>query len=161
MKLGQPNEQLAGIASAVGAYVLWGVLPLYWKAVYSVPALEILPHRVAWSFVFMVLVLLTTGKKGPFLGELREIISRWKKLSGVFFASFLISVNWLIYIWAVNNNHIIETSLGYYINPLVSVLLGIIVLKEKLSLWQITLQRNIAFFAMPATPWGQCPYGLR
>lgn len=141
MKLGQPNEQLAGSASAVGAYVLWGILPLYWKTVYSVPALEIMSHRVAWSFVFMVLVLLTTGKAGPFLGELREIVSRWKKLSGVFFASFLISVNWLTYIWAVNNNHIIETSLGYYINPLISVLLGIIVLKEKLSLWQI-----ISFF---------------
>lgn len=137
MKLEQTNERVVGIASAAGASVLWGIFPVYWKLVYQVPALEILSHRVAWSFIFLVLVLLVTGKLRSFWGELCEIFSRLKKLSGVFAAALLISLNWLTYIWAVNNNHIIETSLGYYINPLVSVLLGIIVLKEKLSFWQM------------------------
>lgn len=137
MKLEQINERAVGIASAAGASVLWGIFPVYWKLVNQVPALEILSHRVVWSFLFLVLLLLVTGKLRSFGGELCEVISRQKKLAGVFAASLLISVNWLIYIWAVNNNHIIETSLGYYINPLVSVLLGIIVLKEKLSLWQM------------------------
>lgn len=137
MNTEKPNERLAGVAAAAGAYLLWGILPVYWKQINTVPAFEILSHRMAWSFVFMVLILLVTGKAGAFLGELREILSRHKKLLGVFLAAFLISINWLLYIWAVNNNHIVQTSLGYYINPLVSVLLGIIVLKEKLSLWQI------------------------
>ena len=75
-------------------------------------------------------------KTGVFFSELREIFSSIKKFFSIFLASVLISVNWLTYIWAVNHDHIIETSLGYYINPLVSVLLGVIVLKEKLSLWQ-------------------------
>ncbi len=137
MKLQKPNEQNIGIASAIGAHLLWGILPVYWKLVNCVPALEILAHRIVWCFVFLVLVLLATGKISSFLDELRELVSNLKKLFGIIIASLFISVNWLTYIWAVNTNHVIDTSLGYYINPLVSVLLGIIVLKEKLSFWQM------------------------
>jgi chloramphenicol-sensitive protein RarD len=132
----EPDEQLLGILYGAGAFILWGVFPIYWKLVVQVPALQIMSHRVAWCFVFMALVLLVTKKLGSFLSELREIFSSIKKFFSIFLASVLISVNWLTYIWAVNHDHIIETSLGYYINPLVSVLLGVIVLKEKLSLWQ-------------------------
>lgn len=132
----EPEEQFLGILSGAGAFILWGIFPIYWKLVAQVPALQIMSHRVTWCFVFMALVLLVTKKLGSFFSELREIFSSIKKFSSIFLASVLISVNWLTYIWAVNNDHIIETSLGYYINPLVSVLLGVIVLKEKLSLWQ-------------------------
>lgn len=131
------NEQAVGITSVLSAYVLWGILPIYWKFIYFVPSLEILAHRVVWSFAFLVIVLLIAGKARAFVGELKQIIIRPKQLFSLLFASILISINWLTYIWAVNNNHIIETSLGYYINPLVSVLFGIIILKERLSIWQI------------------------
>lgn len=137
MKLQQPNEQVVGIASAIGAYALWGVLPVYWKLVSSVPSEEILAHRIVWSFFFMVLILFTTRKLRSFFDEFRAVVSIPKKFLGIAMCSALISVNWLTYIWAVNNGHVIETSLGYYINPLLSVLLGIIVLKEKLNLWQV------------------------
>ena len=130
------NEQKAGIIAAVGAYILWGVLPIYWKFLNHVPAQELLAHRIVWSFVFVSGLLVVTGKVGTFFCEVREIIANWRRLTGIVLASLLISVNWLIYIWAVNDNRILETSLGYYINPLVSVILGIAVLSEKLSFWQ-------------------------
>lgn len=133
----ESDERFAGVLSGAGAYVLWGILPIYWKLVDRVPALQIMSHRVIWCFLFMALVLLVTKKLRFFLSELRGIFSNAKMFFSIFLASVLISVNWLTYIWAVNNNHIIETSLGYYINPLVSVLLGVIILKEKLSLWQM------------------------
>jgi len=133
----QTSERLAGIAAALGAYLLWGVLPLYWKLVQSVPPPEILAHRIVWSFAFLVAVLLLSRKMRPFLIELRGVLKQPKQTAGVVLASVLITVNWLTYIWAVNNDHIVESSLGYYINPLVSVLLAIVVLKERLSYWQM------------------------
>jgi RarD protein len=136
MQLKKMNETIVGIASASGAYLLWGILPVYWKLIYSVPAQEILAHRIIWSFFLMLGILIVTKRLRPFLAELRYIITQPKKFFYVIMAALLISVNWVIYIWAVNDNRIIETSLGYYINPLVSGLLGIIVLKEKLSFWQ-------------------------
>lgn len=137
MKIAQTDERFTGVLATAGAYLLWGILPLYWKLVNLVPPLEILAQRIIWSFFFMVLVLLSTRKFKAFWRELCEISCKLKRLPGIVIASLLIIVNWLTYIWAVNSNHIIETSLGYYINPLVSVLLGIVVLKEKLSFWQM------------------------
>ncbi len=136
MKLDTSNKQGMGIIAATIAYILWGLLPAYWKLVEKVPAFEILAHRILWAFVFMIALLLVTGKIKSYLTELKEIIQDRKKLISMVLASILISVNWCTYIWAVNHNHIIETSLGYYINPLVSVLLGIVVLKERLTFWQ-------------------------
>lgn len=130
------KERKAGMVSATAAYLIWGILPLYWKLVESVPAHEVLAHRIIWSFVFMVLLLVITSNISHITGSISEILKP-KKLGGIFISSLLISVNWFIYIWAVNHDHIIETSLGYYINPLISVLLGIVVLKEKLTFWQI------------------------
>ncbi|MDT8902374.1 EamA family transporter RarD [Anaeroselena agilis] len=126
----------AGLASAVGCYILWGFLPIYWKFLSHVPALEILAHRIVWSFVFLIGLLAVTGKISPARREIAAILADRKKLAGVLAATVLISINWLVYIWAVNDSRILETSLGYYINPLVSVLLGIVVLKERLSLRQ-------------------------
>lgn len=132
----QQNEWVKGVLSALGAYLLWGILPIYWKQLTEASAYEILAHRIVWSFFFMFAVILATRSVQQFVAETKQICRTPKKLIGLFIASSLISINWGIYIWAVNESHIVETSLGYYINPLVSVLLGIVVLKEKLSLWQ-------------------------
>ncbi|WP_350020072.1 EamA family transporter RarD [Priestia flexa] len=131
----QPYQ--AGLIYTASAYVMWGVFPLYWKLVDNVPADEILAHRVIWSFLFMILLLCITRQLGNLKETVGYLFRHPKKTLILFSASLLISLNWFIYIWAVNNERIIETSLGYYINPLVSVLLGIVVLKEKLNFWQI------------------------
>jgi len=137
LKQKNTNEYVIGTASAAGAFLLWGILPVYWKSIISVPSDQIIAHRILWCFLFLVLVLIFTGRIRGFLSELRGVMARPKQLAGLFTASLLISINWYLYIWAVNSGRIVETSLGYYINPLVSVLLGIIFLKEKLTLWQI------------------------
>lgn len=133
----QITKQTEGILYAGGAYFIWGLLPLYWKLVQDVAAEEILAQRVFWSFIFMVVVLLFTGKWGEFITQCKKLLQQPKSFIMLTIASLLISINWFLYIWAVNHNHIIETSLGYYINPLVSILLGMVVLKERLNVWQI------------------------
>lgn len=131
------NSTGKGIVYGVFAYALWGVLPIYWKLIQDIIPFEILTHRVMWSFVTLLVFLLITRKLKEFNLTLRQVISNKKVFFSMIIVSLLISVNWLLYIWAVNSNHILDASLGYYINPLVSIILGVIVLKEKLSLWQI------------------------
>lgn len=127
------NQTKTGILYAAFAYLIWGLFPIYWKNLQGVGADEILANRVLWSFVFMVL-LVTITRKWKKLGEVLYSFKKNKKQGFMLFiASVLVSCNWFIYIWAVNANQIIETSLGYYINPLVSVMLGMFVLKEKLT----------------------------
>ncbi len=126
-----------GIISAIGAYSLWGILPVYWKFVSQVPAHEILSHRILWSFLFMVGIVIIANRKKQLYEEMNQLVHEPKKLIGLVMGSVFISINWFIYIWAVNNNRVIETSLGYYINPLFSVLLGVFILKERLSFWQL------------------------
>ena len=117
-----------GIFYALGAYISWGLLPVYWKALEIVPALQILGHRIVWSFALIGVIILVRHEWGAFR---HSIVSRSTLLyTGL--AAGLLGVNWLVYIWAVNSNHIVESSLGYFINPLVSVLLGVIFFKEKL-----------------------------
>jgi chloramphenicol-sensitive protein RarD len=117
-----------GILYAATAYIIWGLLPLYWKALQGVPALEILAHRIVWSLVF-VSVILTVRHKWSFV----KPALRDRRIVLTFVASgLLLSVNWFTYIWAVNDGQIVETSLGYFINPLVNVLLGYAVLKERM-----------------------------
>ncbi|WP_242143391.1 MULTISPECIES: EamA family transporter RarD [unclassified Bacillus cereus group] len=132
----QKALQRKGIIYAAGAYTMWGILPIYWKWVEEVPAEEILAHRIVWAFVFMLIVLGVSKRFGQFLSELLKLFTRPKLFISLTIASILISGNWFVYIWAVNHDHIIEASLGYYINPLVSILLGTVVLKEKLNFWQ-------------------------
>lgn len=131
------KQQKEGIIYAALSYFIWGLIPIYWKFVQHVSAGEILAHRVLWSFVFMVILLLFINKWRGFLSFVKEIAYQPKKLAALMTASLLVSINWGIFIWAVNSDHILQTSLGYYINPLVSVLLGVVVLKEKLSGAQI------------------------
>ena len=116
-----------GIALGVGAYLCWGVLPIYWKALDSVGAAEILAHRFVWSIVFLTLVL-TARKSWSRIAALPpRVIGR------LLLAGLLLAVNWGTYIWAVNNGHIVEASLGYFINPLLNVVLGVVILRERLD----------------------------
>ncbi|CUS02654.2 Protein RarD [Candidatus Promineifilum breve] len=117
-----------GMLYAAGAYIAWGLMPLYWKSVQVVPAGQILAHRIAWSLFFVVLILTARRQWGWLRGALR----RPRVILLFTLSGFLIGLNWFIYIWAVNAGHIVETSLGYFINPLVNVLLGYLVLKERL-----------------------------
>ncbi len=117
-----------GLCAALGAFLIWGLLPLYWKTISSAIPLEILCHRITWSTVATLLLLVLWKKTGKLLAVLKD-----KKVVLRFvLTSVLLSTNWLIYIWAVNNGYIVESSLGYFINPLVNVLLGVFFLKEKL-----------------------------
>ncbi|MBE4909575.1 EamA family transporter RarD [Bacillus luteolus] len=131
------TDHRVGVLYTAGAYILWGFLPLYWKLLDYVPSAEILAHRILWSFIFVVLILAVANKGKKFITECKNVFTTKKALFGVTASAVLISCNWFVYIWAVNHDHIIEASLGYYINPLVSVLLATIVLKEKLNYWQV------------------------
>ena len=117
-----------GILYAAGAYILWGLLPLYWKALHDVPSSQIVAHRLVWSLVFVGLVL-TARRNWGWLGK---AIRRPRVLLIFGLSGALLTVNWLVYIWGVNAGFIVETSLGYFINPLVNVLLGYLFLKERL-----------------------------
>jgi chloramphenicol-sensitive protein RarD len=117
-----------GILYAAGAYVIWGLLPLYWKSLHGVPAGQILAHRIVWSLVFVGLML-TLRRHWDWLGG---ALRRPRVVLTFALSGSLLAGNWFIYIWAVNAGFIVETSLGYFINPLVNVLLGYLVLKERL-----------------------------
>ena len=124
-----------GIIYTMGAYILWGILPIYWKWIDEVPALEILAHRVIWSFIFVLLIVVVLKRK--ILKNFFQVqMSQKKTWLGLFLASLFISINWFTYIYAVNTNHIVVASLGYYINPLIAVLLGVFVLREKVNKMQ-------------------------
>src|SRR5699024_9116714 len=127
------NEAKLGIFYTVLAYVLWGVLPIYWKLVDHISADEILAHRILWSFIFMMGIVISLRKWTPFVQECRRIWNHKKQLFSITLASVVISLNWLTYIWAVNSGYVVQASLGYYINPLISILLGMIVLQETLT----------------------------
>lgn len=130
------TEQQAGVLYAAFSYILWGFLPVYWKLLHHVNADEILANRVFWSFFFVAAVLFFNKKWNLFTGTLKGLANNKKQFAALGAASLLISINWFIYIWAVNTDQMIEASLGYYINPLVSVLLGMVFLKERLSIMQ-------------------------
>src|SRR5699024_919489 len=122
-----------GILYATAAYNLCGLRPVYCKLVENVPAGEVLTHRIIREVVFMLVIITCVRKWVTFIRELTVIIRDKKNLIGISLAGLIVSMNWLTYIWAVNSDHVVQASLGYYINPLVSILLGIIVLGERLS----------------------------
>ena len=122
----------SGLIAGVGAYVMWGLVPLYWPLLKPASAMEILSHRVVWSLVFLLIIVYFKN----LFNDIKVALFDKRKMILLFFASIFITINWGVFIWAVNNGHVIETSLGYFINPLVSVALGVIVLKEKLRLLQ-------------------------
>ena len=123
-----------GLLFGVTAYVLWGLFPLYWPLLEPAGALEIVGHRAVWSLVFCVIALSITKAIKPALATMR----RPKVFIKLVAATGLISVNWVVYIWATNNGHVVEASLGYYINPIIMIAIGIILLKEKMRKLQWT-----------------------
>ena len=143
-----------GILSGIGAYALWGFFPIYWKLLHNVPALELIGHRIVWSFLLLIAVVVITRQ----WRELRSTFNA-RTFSMYLIASLLIGVNWLTYVWAVNAGHIVETSLGYFINPLLSVLFGLIILRERLRPAQ-WLPISIAFIGVAylTIKFGQLPW---
>jgi chloramphenicol-sensitive protein RarD len=126
-------DRRVGTVAGVAAYSLWGVFPLVFHLLRSVDAGEILMHRIIWSFVVVVCLLVARRERH----WLAEVTSRPGALPRLTVAAVLIATNWLVYIWAVNNDHVIEAALGYYVNPLISVALGVVVLGERLRRLQV------------------------
>jgi len=124
-----PHPQAArGGLAATGAFLIWGLVPVYWKQLQSVAPLELITHRIAWSMVFLLgIVALQRG-----FGELRAVFRNGRLLGLNLLSSVLLATNWTIYVWAVNNGHVIESSLGYFQVPLVNVALGSLLLHERL-----------------------------
>ncbi len=121
-----------GLWYAIGAYTAWGVLPIYWKWLHHVEALQLLSHRIVWSLV-VLLVMIAAARQWP---AFRKAAMQKRVLRIYVVAAVLIGINWLTYVWAVNAGFIVETSLGYFINPLLSVLMGVVFLRERLRPWQ-------------------------
>lgn len=125
----QHTDTALGFAYALGAYVFWGFLPLYMKALAHIPTLEVLAHRVIWSVPVSILVLLVLRGGADLAAALRS----WRLLGMAAMTSGLIAVNWGIYVWSIQSGQALEAALGYYINPLFSIFLGAVLLKERLS----------------------------
>lgn len=126
-----------GIFFGFAAYVLWGILPVYWKALELVSPFEILSSRFMWSCVFVFLLIIFQKKWPLFTKEVKHVFSNVKTGTAMAAAGITISFNWGTFIWAVNNGHIVETSMGYYINPLVSILFAVVFLHERLDKMQL------------------------
>jgi len=125
-------EAQLGVGYALLAFLSWGILPVYWKLLDNVSSFEILSHRMVWSTVFL-LVLIAVQRR---LGEFRDLLESRKQIWLLLVTATLLGVNWFVYIYGVNTNRIVETSLGYFINPLLNVLMGILFLKERLEFWR-------------------------
>lgn len=121
-----------GIWYAIGAYAFWGLFPIYWKWLHQVGALEVISHRIIWSCVILIIVIVALRQWNAF----RQAALKPRILKIYAVAGVLLTINWLVYVWAVNAGFVVESSLGYYINPLVSVVLGVVFLHERLRSWQ-------------------------
>jgi len=139
---------------AIGAYVAWGLLPVFWRSLEQVGAVQLISHRIFWSALVLITLLMVTRQVRP----LRVALS-WRVIGIYSLAALLIAANWLLFIWAVNTGHFLETSLGYFLNPLFSVLLGVIFLRERPRPWQWAALGLAAAgvlylaFAYGALPW--------
>lgn len=127
------QQRNKGIIIGITAYIIWGLLPMYWKALDVVRPDVVFAHRIVWSFFFIFIYIAVTNRMKPFLIELKRILLHKKVLFAIVVASLVIGLNWLVFIWAVQNNYVLQASLGYYMNPLMNVLLGVLFLKERLS----------------------------
>ncbi|WP_444902503.1 EamA family transporter RarD [Microbulbifer sp. SSSA007] len=117
-----------GLLAGIAAFLIWGLAPIYFNQLQGIPAAEILAHRSIWSLALALLIMLLLGKLPDLVHTLRD----GKKMQGLALTTALISGNWLVFIWAINNGHLLESSLGYYINPLINIVLGVLFLGEKL-----------------------------
>ncbi len=127
------SEPVLGVIYAGAAFLIWGMAAVYWKELRSVPPLEIIAHRVTWSFFFLLPLIVWQRQWTEFVA----ILQNPKMLLILLTSAILVVANWLLYVWAVNNDHLLQASLGYYINPLVNVMLGMVFLRERLRPPQI------------------------
>ncbi|OUS26065.1 EamA family transporter [Thalassotalea sp. 42_200_T64] len=128
----QSADNRSGVINALLAYAMWGIAPIYFKLLGQVSAPEILVHRIIWSCVLLIIIVLAMGN----WRKVQRIVGDAKMLAWLLLTALILGANWLIFIWAINSGNILEASLGYFINPLFSVALGIIFLGERLRKWQ-------------------------
>jgi chloramphenicol-sensitive protein RarD len=149
------RETAAGVLYAGMAFLIWGLSPVYWKAMQAVPALEIVIHRVIWSFFILLALTLAQRRRAEFT----EVLKTPRTMLILTVTTLLVSVNWLLYIWAVNAGYMLQASLGYYINPLVNVMLGMVFLKERLRRPQaLAVLLACAAVAFRTVSYGQFPW---
>ena len=128
----EKNHTIIGAAAAISAFSLWGAFPIYFKLVSQVPAFEVLAHRVIWTVILLGVIILIKGN----IDNVFMVFRNKKLLFTLMISSLLISTNWLVFIWAVAHDRLLEASLGYFTTPIVSIALGLFFLKEKLNCWQ-------------------------
>ncbi|MGW6703648.1 EamA family transporter RarD [Streptomyces sp. NPDC054956] len=149
------NDQRTGLLYGFGAYGMWGVVPLFWPLLQPSGAVEILAHRMVWSLAVVGLALLALRR----WGWMAELVRRPRKLALLVAAAALISVNWGVYIWAVNNGAVVEASLGYFINPLVTIAIGVLLLGERLRRAQwAAVAIGVAAVLVLAVGYGRPPW---
>ena len=137
------SQEVQGYIYAILAFSFWGLVPIYFKLISSVTPAEVLAHRIIWSVVLLFGIVLVSKQFGAF----KLIVKDISKVKYLILSSLLVSTNWLVFIWAVSNNMITESSLGYYINPLVNFMLGIVFFKDRPSFWQ-KIAIGLAFLAI-------------
>ncbi|MDR3243313.1 MAG: EamA family transporter RarD [Elusimicrobiota bacterium] len=154
------NKNLkSGLLFGLSAYFLWGILPIYWKQLYHISSFEILANRFIWSSVFAFALILASGQFGVFYDDCKFILASKKRTIALICAAITMIVNWGVFIWAINSDQILASSMGYYINPLVSVLFGMLFLKEILTSRQIAAVA-FAFLGTAVMVWqfGKLPW---
>ncbi len=130
---GSDPQHTSAFIAGVASFATWGLVPIYWKLLAKVPALEIIAHRFVWTIVFLGILL-------SWQQRWREVIGNLRRRGNALFclgSGIMVGLNWLLFIWAVNIGHVLETSLGYFMTPIVNVLFGVIILRERLSAWQL------------------------
>jgi chloramphenicol-sensitive protein RarD len=127
------SESISGAFYAGSAFLIWGLGPIYWKALAAVSPLEIIVHRVVWAFILLLAAIVVGKLWGEFISALKDL----RILLTLLLTAVILAGNWLLYVWAINNNHILQGSLGYYINPLVNVVFGVLFLRERLRPAQV------------------------
>lgn len=145
----------AGVLFAIAAYGMWGFAPMYFKLITQIPSAEILMHRIIWSVLVLMILVLAAGH----LSKVKAAIKNKKVVQVLLVSGILLAANWLLFIWAVNNDHLLDASLGYYINPLLNVFLGRIFLGEKLrTLQQFAVGLAVVGVAILVFSYGQVPW---
>ncbi|PKL75314.1 MAG: EamA family transporter RarD [Candidatus Melainabacteria bacterium HGW-Melainabacteria-1] len=156
------KASLRGTLAAFGAYGIWGVFPLYWKQLSSVESLQILTHRILWAAIFCLAILAAKGR----LAEIKTLVKDRKRFTHILVTSAIVTGNWYLYIWAVNGGRVMQSALGYYINPLLSVVMGMIFFHEKADRWTriavLVATAGIigAAIAYGSVPWVSLTLGL-
>ncbi|WP_406507288.1 EamA family transporter RarD [Streptomyces sp. NBC_00212] len=149
------GQQRTGLLYGIGAYGMWGLVPLFWPLLKPADAIEILAHRMVWSLALVIVVLLVM-RRWAWIGEL---VRQPRRLGLIAVAAAVITVNWGVYIWSVNSGHVVEASLGYFINPLVTIAMGVLILKERLRRAQwIAVGIGAAAVVVLTVGYGQPPW---